>query len=289
MQSRLVDPLNTVAGSSGKVLQVPNVASAAVHGVASTGEKGEKRGRARRQEGKSRRWTVLRWPPPPPTSFSQRLRQADDLDAKSKLWTDGKTFWGTEPGRLIAEVVHPCADYYCAIVDGDASANTLAGLIMLTNDVPRFRIEDPTQRDPTLRRARKTANVAMRVIHGWIFRSPSRVNGFARAESYVSVDYPTDLANTVWKSLEWSRVVSPSVVYHTLALKMDVPLWYVGAYIHDRPEGGDMAALQESTVLHLASCFQDAFGGQWSENGKMSQSKLNRIGDAFRLFLAANM
>ncbi|GBG76022.1 hypothetical protein CBR_g21262 [Chara braunii] len=124
----------------------------------------------------------------------------------------------------------------------------------------------------------------------WIFRSSSRSDGFARAESYVVVNYPTDLARAAWQTVEWSRVVLPSVVYHTLALRMDIPLWYEGVYIEDRPEDNDMAAHQESTVLHLVSCFHDALrGSQWSDNEKMSQSRLSRFGDAFRLLLATCM
>ncbi|GBG77368.1 hypothetical protein CBR_g23699 [Chara braunii] len=121
-------------------------------------------------------------------------------------------------------------------------------------------------------------------------RSFSRSDGFARAESYVAVDYPTDLARAVWQSLEWSRIVPPSVVYHTVALKMDIPLWFAGAYIEDRPEDDDMAAHQEATVMHLASCLHNAIcAGQWWDDGRLSHHRLSRIGDAFRLLLAACM
>ncbi|GBG74117.1 hypothetical protein CBR_g17828 [Chara braunii] len=123
--------------------------------------------------------------------------------------------------------------------------------------------------------------------------SSSRSDGFTRVEPYVTVDYPTDLAKTVWQSrqsVEWSRVVPPSAVYHTLALKLDIPLWYAGAYIEDRPNSkdGDMAGQQESTVMHLASCFHDALRyGQGSDGGKMSQSRLSRVADAFHLLLGS--
>ncbi|GBG59142.1 hypothetical protein CBR_g32159 [Chara braunii] len=220
----------------------------------------------------------------------KKVRQGEELEAKSKLWTDGKTFRGSGPGRLIADAVHDCADYYCAIVNGDVGASSPRGLIMPPRDVPRLRIQDLVQRDATLGRARRTENVAMLVIHGWIFKSFSRSDGFAQTESYVSADYSTNLARAVWQSVEWSRVVSPSVVYHTRALRMDIPLSYAGAYIEDRPKHDDMAAHQECTVLCLASCFHDALqGGQWSDNGKMSKSRLSRFGDAFRLLLTACM
>ncbi|GBG85741.1 hypothetical protein CBR_g40469 [Chara braunii] len=171
-----------------------------------------------------------------------------------------------------------------------SGATAPRGLIMPPPDVPRLRIHDPAPQDATLGRARRMENVAMRVIHRWIFRLSSRSDGFARDESYVAVDYTTNLARAVWQSVEWSRVVSPSVVYHTLALRIDIPLWYVGAYIEDRLEDDDMAAHQESTILRLASSFHDALrGSQWSDNGKMSLSRLSRFGNAFRLLLATCM
>ncbi|GBG63797.1 hypothetical protein CBR_g39578 [Chara braunii] len=164
------------------------------------------------------------------------------------------------------------------------------GLMMPPPEVPRVRIEDGAQREPALKRARRTENVAMRVIHGWIFRSSSRFDGFAHAKSYVATDYPTDLARAVWQSFEWSRIVPPAVVYHTVALKMDIPVWFAGAYIENRPEDDDMAAHQEATVMHIVSCFHDALrAGQWWDGGRLSHQRLSRIGDAFRLLLAACM
>ncbi|GBG79633.1 hypothetical protein CBR_g29783 [Chara braunii] len=71
---------------------------------------------------------------------------------------------------------------------------------------------------------------------------------------------------------------------------MDIPLWYVRTYTDDRPEDDDMTSRQEFTILRLTSLYHDALrGGQWSDDGKMSQSRLSRIGDAFCLHLAACM
>ncbi|GBG64803.1 hypothetical protein CBR_g46759 [Chara braunii] len=75
----------------------------------------------------------------------KHTRQEEELEAKSKLWVDGKTFWGSGPGCMIADVVHDCSDYYCAIVNGDAGATAPHGVIMPGPDVPRVRIEDPAQ------------------------------------------------------------------------------------------------------------------------------------------------
>ncbi|GBG91405.1 hypothetical protein CBR_g52292 [Chara braunii] len=135
------------------------------------------------------------------------------------------------PGKPLREAVGECADYFIAIANGDAGAEPPAMLILPPNDVPRFKIDDPAQREPALRRARNVEKLVLRAIHGWIFKSSSRSAGFACAESYISVDIATDVARAVWQGQEWSIVVSRALVYHTLALKMDVPLWFAGVKI----------------------------------------------------------
>ncbi|GBG65983.1 hypothetical protein CBR_g54962 [Chara braunii] len=260
--SRHVEASNPtiVAALSRDVLQSAQAASAAGHAAAlGVGERREDRRveeAGRKQERREETPRGEEEDNQPLSARKKRSRQ-EELETKSKLWVDGKAFWATGPGRMIADAVHSCADYFCAIVNGDAGASVPQGLMMPPPEVPRVRIEDGVQREPALRRARRTENMAMRVIHGWIFRSSSRFDGFARAESYVATDYPTDLARAVWQSFKWSRIVPPAVVYHTVALKMDIPVWFPGAYIENRPEDDDMAAHQEATVMHIASCFYD--------------------------------
>ncbi|GBG92361.1 hypothetical protein CBR_g55242 [Chara braunii] len=173
---------------------------------------------------------------------------------------------------------------------GDAGAELPSMLVMPPKDVPRFKIDDPAQREPALRRARNVEKVVLRAIHGWIFKSSSRSTGFARAESYVTVDFATDVARAVWQALEWSKVVSPALVYHTLAMKMDVPLWFSGVKIVDRPEDDDMAARQEAAVLRLADCWTDAvWCGQWTDGGRVKQDRLTRLADCLRVLLSECM
>ncbi|GBG63325.1 hypothetical protein CBR_g37682 [Chara braunii] len=160
---RHVDPSNTIARLVGRVLPLANVASAAVHGATSTGGKRREDGTCeeagRKEEMMERTPLAVDNDDGSLAKRKKRSQQEEDLGTKSKLWTDGNTFWGIRPGRLITDVVHSCADYYCAIVNGDAGASTSAGPIMPTNYVPRFRIENGTQGEPTLRRARNTENV----------------------------------------------------------------------------------------------------------------------------------
>ncbi|GBG82405.1 hypothetical protein CBR_g34781 [Chara braunii] len=148
----------------------------------------------------------------------------------------------TGPGKPLREAAGDCADYFVAIANGDVGAEPPAMLVMPSNDVPLFKIEDPAHREPALRRARNVEKLVLRTFHGWIFKSSSRSTGFARAESYINVDSATDVARAVWQGYEWSKVVSLALVYHTLAMKMDVPLWFAGVKIVDQPEDDDMAA-----------------------------------------------
>ncbi|GBG86649.1 hypothetical protein CBR_g41711 [Chara braunii] len=64
----------------------------------------------------------------------------------------------------------------------------------------------------------------------------TRLKGAAKEdESYITVDIATDVARAVWQGQESSNVVSPALVYHTLGMKMDVPLWFAGVKIVDGP------------------------------------------------------
>ncbi|GBG89235.1 hypothetical protein CBR_g48943 [Chara braunii] len=197
----------------------------------------------------------------------------DGLEERSKLWVYCDAFWGQGPRKPLREAVGECADYFVAITNGDAGAEPPAMLIMSPNDVPRFKIEDPAQREPALRRARTVEKLVLRTIHGWIFKSSSRSVGFA-----------------LWQGHEWSKVVSPALVYHMLAMKMDVPLWFAGVKIVDRLEDDDMAARQDASVLHVAECWKDALWcGQWADDGRMKHERWSRLADCLRALLSACM
>ncbi|GBG63326.1 hypothetical protein CBR_g37683 [Chara braunii] len=226
----------------------------------------------------------------PVSAMVKKGVKEDDLEERSKLWIDCDAFWGQGPGKPLMEAVGDCTDYFVAIANGDAGAEPPSMLVMLPNDVPRFKIDDHAQREPALRRARNVEKVVLRAIHSWIFKSSSRSTCFARAESYVIVDFATDVARAVWHALEWPKFVSPALVYHTLAMKMDVPLWFAGVKIVDRPEDDDMAARQEATVLRLAECWTNAvWCGQWADGGRVKQDRLTRLADCLRVLLSACM
>ncbi|GBG92751.1 hypothetical protein CBR_g56912 [Chara braunii] len=162
---------------------------------------------------------------------SGRKRTAEEVNPEVNC----DAFWGQGPRKQLREAIRGCADYFVAITNNDAGAEPLSMLIMSLNDVPRFKIDNPTQRERALRRARIVEKLVMRTIHGWIFKLSSRSNGFTRVESYIIVDYTIDVARAVWQGLEWSRVVSQALIYYTLQMKGDVPLWFAMVKIVDKP------------------------------------------------------
>ncbi|GBG78756.1 hypothetical protein CBR_g27980 [Chara braunii] len=183
-----------------------------------------------------------------------------------------------------------CVEYFVAIANWESGAKPPAMLIMPPANIHLTKIDDPTQRNPALQRARAVEKIVMRAIHGWIFKSSSRSNGFARAESYITLDYATGVARTVWQGLEWSRVVSPTLVYYTLPMKMDVPLWFTGLKIVNRPEDDDMAAQQEATIICVADCWTDALQcEQWADSGRLKHDRLSRLVDCLRYLVSACM
>ncbi|GBG91200.1 hypothetical protein CBR_g52082 [Chara braunii] len=118
----------------------------------------------------------------------------------------------------------------------------------------------------------------------------NRPRGYNLAFQYALESVVTDLARVMWYGEEWSNVVSVTVCAHTIDLNMDLPLWFAGVNINDRPEEDDMAAYQESTVLCVAHAFRAAVQmGANVDGGFISHDRLSRIADCFRLLLAACM
>ncbi|GBG63370.1 hypothetical protein CBR_g37728 [Chara braunii] len=124
----------------------------------------------------------------------KRTAKEVNLEERSKLWVDCDTFWGQGPEKPLREVIGDCTDDFIVIANLDTRVEPPSMLIMPPNDVPRFKIDDPVQHEPALRKVRIVEKLVMCTIHNWIFKSSSRSNGFARAESYITVDYATNVA-----------------------------------------------------------------------------------------------
>ncbi|GBG78156.1 hypothetical protein CBR_g26191 [Chara braunii] len=201
----------------------------------------------------------------PLLSRVRRGGMARDLADRARLWVDDKAFWTTRERRRLS-VVMP------------KSSTTLT------------RIADPPQLHEAIAHATAAENIALHVLHGWVFKSGNRPRGFNVAFQYALELVATDIVRVMWNGEEWSNVVSAPVCAHTIDLNMDLPLWFAGTNIEGRPEDDDMAAHQESTVICIAHAFRATVQmGGIVDGDFISHERLCRIADCFRLLLAACM
>ncbi|GBG82458.1 hypothetical protein CBR_g34834 [Chara braunii] len=189
------------------------------------------------------------------SSRPRRSIMTKDLIDRVVLWVDDKAFWTTGRGE----------DYTTSIVDQSQLQQAIS---------PAATVE----------------NVALRILHGWVFKSGNRPRGYHVAFQYSLESFATDIARAMWYGEEWCEVVSPTICTHTIDLSMDLPLWFAGANIEDRPEDDDMTAHQESTVICVAYAFRAAVQmGALIDGEFISHDRLSRVADCFRLLLAACM
>ncbi|GBG86151.1 hypothetical protein CBR_g41055 [Chara braunii] len=226
----------------------------------------------------------------PGSSRVRREVMAKDLIDRAVLWVDDKAFWTTGEGRRLYNIVHDTREYFVAI------ANRLPPLavprsVVLPKSITRVgRIADQSQLQQAISRAAAVENVALRILHGWVFKFGNRPRGYHVAFQYSLESFATDIARAMWYGEEWCDVVSLAVCAHTIDLSMDLPLWFAGANIEDRPDDDDMAAHQESTVVCVPHAFRAAVQmGALIDGELILHDRLCRVTDCFRLLLAACM
>ncbi|GBG62928.1 hypothetical protein CBR_g34299 [Chara braunii] len=226
----------------------------------------------------------------PLLSRVRRGGTAKDLAERACLWVDDKAFWTTGEGTRLYNIVHETQQHFVAIANGLQAPAVPWSVVMPKSAMSLTRIADPAQLQQAISRAMTAENIALRVLHGWVFKSGNRPQGYNVAYHYVLESVATDITRAMWYGEEWSNVVSAALCAHTINLNMDLPLWFAGANIEDRPEDDDMAAHQESTVICIVHAFRAAvqMGGN-VDGGFISHDRLSRIADCFRLLLAASM
>ncbi|GBG79678.1 hypothetical protein CBR_g29943 [Chara braunii] len=226
----------------------------------------------------------------PLLSRVRRGGMARDLADRARLWVDDKAFWTMGEGRRLYNIVHKLQEYFVAIASGMQTPLVPRSVVMPKSSTTLTRIADPAQLQQAIARAMTAENIALRVLHGWVFKSGNRPRGFNVAFQYALESVATDIARVMWNDEEWSNVVSTPVCAHTIDLNMDLPLWFAGTSIEDRPKDDDMAAHQESTVICIAHAFRATVQmGGIVDGGFISHEHLCRIADCFRLLLAACM
>ncbi|GBG90221.1 hypothetical protein CBR_g50400 [Chara braunii] len=195
-----------------------------------------------------------------------------------------------ERTKLLYNIIHETKEYLVAIASGLPLLELPKSVAMPKSNVTQIRLTDAGQLQETLSRAGKLQNVALHVLHGWVFKSGSRARGYTVTFQYALESLATDIARTKWHGEEWSDVISPAVCAHTLDLGMDPPLWFARVHIEDGPDDDDMAAYQEATVMRLVATFSTAVEtGQTIDNGCITHDHLSRVAESFRLLLAACM
>ncbi|GBG70826.1 hypothetical protein CBR_g8126 [Chara braunii] len=224
------------------------------------------------------------------SSRARRGAMTNELIDRALLWVDNKSFWTTGEGRRLYNIVHETKEHYVAIASGLPPPQLPRSVVVPKSSTRVARIADQSQLQQAISRAAAVENIALRILHGWVFKSGNRPRGYNLAFQYSLESVVTDIARAMWYGEEWRNVVSAPICAHTIDLNMDLPLWYAGANIEDRPEDDDMAAYQESTVISIAHLFRAAVQmGAHIDSDFISYERLCRVADCFRLLLAASM
>ncbi|GBG84951.1 hypothetical protein CBR_g39414 [Chara braunii] len=223
------------------------------------------------------------------SSRARRGVMTNELIDRALLWMDDKSFWTAGEGRRLYNIVHETKEYFVAIASGLPPPQLPRSVVVPKSTTRVARIADQSQLQQAISRAVAVENIALRILHGWVFKSRNRPRGYNLAFQYLLESVATDIARAMWYGEEWRNVVSAPICAHTINLNMDLPLWYAGANIEDRPEDDDMAAYQGSTVISIAHSFHAAVQmGAHIDDDFISYERPCRVADCFRLLLAAS-
>ncbi|GBG62932.1 hypothetical protein CBR_g34303 [Chara braunii] len=212
------------------------------------------------------------------------------LEAKAKLWVDDLHFWNETEGHGMFKIIQETCLHLIAIAKGVKPSEIRKSIVLPNATIPRQKLKDVSELGAAKERASRVQTIALRIIHGWIFKSPNRARGYHCSYGYVLNHVATDLARAIWFGEDWRVCVSPAVVHNTLELHMKLPIWYVGGVIHDRHEEDEMASYQESTTQRLVGAFTNAVDmGEGVDGGRISYERLRNVADCMRLLLSAAM
>ncbi|GBG90831.1 hypothetical protein CBR_g51336 [Chara braunii] len=226
----------------------------------------------------------------PGSSRVRRGVMTKDLIDRAVLWVDHKAFRTTGEGRRLYNIVHEMREYLVAIASGLPPPAVPRSVVLPKSSTRVARVADQSQLQQAISRAATVENIALRILHGWVFKSGNRPRGYNVAFQYSLECVATDIVRAMWYGEEWCNVVSPVVCAHTIDQSMDLPLWFAGANIEDRPDDDDMVAHQESTVISVAHAFRAVMQmGALIDGDFISHDRLCRVADCFRLLLAACM
>ncbi|GBG91307.1 hypothetical protein CBR_g52193 [Chara braunii] len=160
----------------------------------------------------------------PGSSRVRRGVMTKNLIDRAVLWVDDKAFWMTGEGRRLYNIVHDTREYFVTIASGLPPPAVPRSVVLPKSNTHVGRIVDQSQLQQTISRAVAVENVALRISHGWVFKSGNRPRGYHVAFQYSLESFATDIARAMWYDEEWCDVVRPAVCAHTIDMSMDLPL-----------------------------------------------------------------
>ncbi|GBG71018.1 hypothetical protein CBR_g8316 [Chara braunii] len=210
------------------------------------------------------------------------------LAEQTRLWVDDNRFWNDTEDNRMYKIVNGTRNYLVSVVRG---VNPLSRSVVLPHSsIAQGTITDESQLREATERAAKVQRVVMRVIHGWIFKSTSRSQGYTAAYGYLLQHVATDITRAMWCAEEWSVCVSSVVCHVTLELGMQVPLWFVSTHIEDRPEDDELAIYQEETLQRLVAGFTSAVVvAELQDGGRLSHDRLKNVAEGMKVFVVVVM
>ncbi|GBG67396.1 hypothetical protein CBR_g533 [Chara braunii] len=222
-----------------------------------------------------------------------RLRQRntrEGMEAAAKLWVADLRFWNEREGFAIVKLIVEARGYLVAVARGEQPPPIRRTIVLPHNSIPQHKIADEWELNAAKERALKVQGIALRVIHGWVFKSQNRQRGYHAAYQYAFNHAATDIARAMWMGEDWRYCVSPMVVHHTLDMDMKLPLWFVGADVEDRHEDDGLAAYQEASIQRLVGAFTSVvIIAEATDGGRVSHERLKTMADAMRMMLVPSM
>ncbi|GBG66283.1 hypothetical protein CBR_g57882 [Chara braunii] len=148
-------------------------------------------------------------------------------------------------------------------------------IVLPHTTIPQYKIDDESELNVAKERAFKVQTIALRVIHGWVFKLTNRQRGYHTAYGYALNHTATDIARAIWMGEDWRVCVSPMVFHITLNMDMKLPLWFVDTNIEDRHENGELAAYQEASIQRLVGAFMSVLSmAEGIDGGRVSHERL---------------
>ncbi|GBG74608.1 hypothetical protein CBR_g19016 [Chara braunii] len=120
----------------------------------------------------------------PGSSRVRRGVMTKDLIDRFVLWVDDKAFWTTGEGRRLYNIVHETREYFVAIASGLPPPAVPRSVILPKSTTRVARIADQSQLQQAISSATAVENIALCILHDWVFKSGNRPRGYNVAFQY---------------------------------------------------------------------------------------------------------